>query len=81
MINRDLIPDSAKMLTLADLPTPADEYNAETVLLSHEKMFEVGECKECGNKSFIAYMKNDMMYVYPCKCRGTIIKHSIGNNS
>ena len=61
-------------LTINDLPTPADEYNANTVLLPHTKQFEVGDCRECGNKGFIAYMKNDMMYVYPCKCRGSIIK-------
>lgn len=68
------IPETAKVLTINDLPTPAGEYNSNTVLLPHTKQFEVGECRECGNKGFIAYMKNDMMHVYPCKCRGSIIK-------
>lgn len=68
------VPMSAKLPTINDLPTPADEYNAESVLLPVEKQFEVGDCKECGNKGFRAYMKEMVMYVYPCKCRGPIIK-------
>lgn len=73
---------SDKQLTISDLPTEADMYNAEKILLPIEKSFEVADCGECGNKGFIGYMdKRNIFCVYPCKCRGEIVKKSLINSA